>query len=192
MIFLELSCFFNDSADAGSLISGSSAFSKTSLNIWKFTVHVSKLNPPKLTISWNLILKTHTPWHVWWTHIWSWPWTYVKAYIQKSFILNNYINAYSIHSLKTPKYLFWKIFPQDSRSSIIFSYIDVWMWELDHKESWALMNWCFWTVALEKTLESPLDCKEIQPVHPKGNQSWVFIGRTDAKAETPALATWFE
>ena len=61
------------------------------------------------------------------------------------------------------------------------------MWELDHEESWALKNWCFWTVVLEKTLESPLDCKEIQPVHSKGDQSWVFIGRTDAKAETPIL-----
>ena len=61
------------------------------------------------------------------------------------------------------------------------------MWELDYKESWALKNWCFWSVVLEKTLESPLDCKEIQPVHPKGNQSWIFIGRTDAKAETPTL-----
>ena len=61
------------------------------------------------------------------------------------------------------------------------------MWELDYKESWALKNWCFSTVVLEKTLESPLDCKEIQPVPPKGNQSWVFIGRTDAKAETPVL-----
>ena len=59
--------------------------------------------------------------------------------------------------------------------------------ELDHKESWALKNWCFWTVVLEKTLESPLDCKEIQPVNPKGNQSWIFIGRTDAEAETPIL-----
>ena len=61
------------------------------------------------------------------------------------------------------------------------------MWELDYKESWALKNWCFWTVVLEKTFESPLDCKEIQPVHPKGNQSWIFIGRTDAEAETPIL-----
>ena len=59
------------------------------------------------------------------------------------------------------------------------------MWELDCEESWALKNWCFWTVMLEKTLESPLDCKEIQPAHPKGDQFWVFIGRTDAKAETP-------
>ena len=61
------------------------------------------------------------------------------------------------------------------------------MWQLDHKEDWAPKNWCFWTVVLEKTLESPLDCKAIQPVHPKGNQSWMFIGRTDAEAETPVL-----
>ena len=59
--------------------------------------------------------------------------------------------------------------------------------EVDHKESWAPKNWCFWTVVLEKTLESPLDCKEIQPVHPKGDQSWVFTGRTDAETETPIL-----
>ena len=61
------------------------------------------------------------------------------------------------------------------------------MWELDHKESWTPKNWCFWTVVLEKILESPLDCKESQPVHPKGNQSWIFIGRTNAEAETPVL-----
>ena len=64
-----------------------------------------------------------------------------------------------------------------------FSNSHVWMWELDYKQSWAPKNWCFWTVVLEKTLESPLDCKEIQPVHPK-DQSWVFIGRTDAESET--------
>ena len=69
-----------------------------------------------------------------------------------------------------------------------FSSSHVWMWELDHKESWMLKNWCFWTVVLEKTLESALDCKEIQPVHPKGNQSWIFIGRTDANTE--ALILW--
>ena len=68
-----------------------------------------------------------------------------------------------------------------------FSSSHVWMWELYYKESWALNNWYFWTVVLEKTLESPLDCKEIQSVHPKGNQSWMFIGRTDAEAETPIL-----
>ena len=63
----------------------------------------------------------------------------------------------------------------------------VWLWELDHKDSWVLKNWCFWTVVLGKTLESPLDCKEIQPDHPKGDQSWVFIGRTDVEGETPIL-----
>ena len=74
-----------------------------------------------------------------------------------------------------------------SSQSYAFSNSHVWMWELDHKESWALKNWCFSTVVLEKTLESPLDCKEIKLVNPKGNQPWIFIGRTDAKAETPAL-----
>ena len=66
-----------------------------------------------------------------------------------------------------------------------FSSGHVWMWELDCEESWAPKNWCFWTVVLENTLESPLDCKEIQPVHPKGDQSWVFIERTESEAEAP-------
>ena len=74
-----------------------------------------------------------------------------------------------------------------SSQSYSFSSGHVWLRELHYKESWALKNWCFWTVVLEKTLESPLDCKEIQPVHPKGDQSWIFIGRTDAEAETPIL-----
>ena len=69
-----------------------------------------------------------------------------------------------------------------------FSSSHVWMWELDHKEGWMPKNWCFWTVVLEKTLEFPLDCKEIKPVHPKGNQSWIFSGRTEAEAEAPVLA----
>ena len=68
-----------------------------------------------------------------------------------------------------------------------FSSSHVWMWELDYKESWVPKNWCFWTVMVEKTPESPLNCKEIQPVHPKGDESWVFIGRTDVEAETPIL-----
>ena len=68
-----------------------------------------------------------------------------------------------------------------------FSSGHVWMWELDYKKSWVPKNWCFWTVVLEKTLESPLDCKEMQSVLPKGNQSWIFIGRTNAEAETPKL-----
>ena len=68
---------------------------------------------------------------------------------------------------------------------MFFSSSHIWMWELDYKESWVPKNWCFWTVVLEKILESPLDTKEIQAVHPKGDQSWVFIGRTDVEAETP-------
>ena len=76
-----------------------------------------------------------------------------------------------------------------------FSSSHVWMWELDYKESWVPKNWCFWAVVLEKTLESPLGCKEIQPIHPKGNQSWMFIERTDAEAETlifwlPDVKSW--
>ena len=74
-----------------------------------------------------------------------------------------------------------------SNQSYSFSNSHVWMWELDYKESWAQKNCCFWTMVLEKTLESPLDSKEIQPIHPKGNQSWIFIGRTDAEAESPIL-----
>ena len=77
-----------------------------------------------------------------------------------------------------------------------FSSGHVWMWELDYKESWAPKNWCFWTMVLEKTLESPMDSKEIEPVHPKGDQSWVFIGGTDVETETltlwlPDAKSWF-
>ena len=71
--------------------------------------------------------------------------------------------------------------------AIVFPVVMLWMWELDYEESWAPKNWCFWTMVLEKSLERPLDCKEIQPVCPEGHQSWVFIGRTDAEAETPIL-----
>ena len=74
-----------------------------------------------------------------------------------------------------------------SSQSYAFSSSRVWMWELNCRKRWVPKSWCFWTVVLEKTLESPLDCTEIQPVHPKGNQSWIFIGRTDAEAETLIL-----
>ena len=74
-----------------------------------------------------------------------------------------------------------------SSQGYCFSSKYVWMWELGHKESWGPKNWCFWTVELEKTLESPLDCKEIQPLHPKGNQSWIFIGRVDIKLKLQLL-----
>ena len=74
-----------------------------------------------------------------------------------------------------------------SSQSCGFSSSHVWMWQLDGEESWAPKTWCFWTVVLEKTLQSPFDCKEIQPIHHKGNHSWIFIGRTDAEAEAPIL-----
>ena len=74
-----------------------------------------------------------------------------------------------------------------SSQSYVFSSSYVWMWDLDYKESWALENWCFWTEGLEKTLQSPMDCKAIKPVHPKGDQSWVFIWRTYVEAETPIV-----
>ena len=87
--------------------------------------------------------------------------------------------------IKKQKHYFVNKVP--SNQGYDFSSSHVQMWELDYKESWAPKNWCFWTVVLEKTLESPLDCKEIRPVHPKGDKSWVFIGRTDFEAETPIL-----
>ena len=87
-----------------------------------------------------------------------------------------WINVYSDICLKVP----WS-------QSYGFSSSHVWLWELDYKESWVLKNWCFWTVVLEKTPESPLDCKEIKSVDPKGNQSWIFTGGTDAEAEVSIL-----
>ena len=77
--------------------------------------------------------------------------------------------------------------PTKSIKSCCFSSSHVWMWELNYKESWVEKNWCFWTMVLEKTLENPLESNEIEPVYPKGNQSWIFIGRTDTEAETPVL-----
>ena len=95
------------------------------------------------------------------------------------------VNFWSILELKLLKYT--SSICQPSGQIYDFSSSHVCMWELDCKESWVLKNWCFWTVVLEKTLESPLDYKVIQPVHPKGDQFWIFIGWTDAEAETPIL-----
>ena len=96
--------------------------------------------------------------------------------------------------IKKKRYYF--AYKDPSSQSYGFSSSHVWMWELDHKESWALKNWCLWTVVLGKTLVSPLDWKEINPVNLKGNQSWIFIGRTDPEAEAPILwppnvKSWF-
>ena len=82
---------------------------------------------------------------------------------------------------------FYDVMLYVSQTIMLYTCGHVWMWELDCEEGWALKNWYFWTLVFEKTLESPLDCKEIQPVHSKGDQSWVFFGRTDAKGETPIL-----
>ena len=102
--------------------------------------------------------------------------------------LKSLLNFYSVASVL---WCFWGrgVCPKVHLVKAIYGFSSGhgWMWELDCEESWALENWCFWSVVLEKTLESPLDCKENQPVHPKGDQSWVFIGRTEVEAETPIL-----
>ena len=107
-------------------------------------------------------------------------WT-VKDWIQEHLELSSNLEAtFGLH-------ICYKLWKGPSSQGYGFSSGHVWMWELDCEESWAMKNWFFWTVVLEKTLESPLDCREIQPVHPKGDESWVFTGRTDAEAETPVL-----
>ena len=100
-------------------------------------------------------------------------------------IRSNPLNLFVTSTVKKQRHYFTNKGP--CSQSYGFSSSHVWMWELDYKESRVLKNWCFWTVVLEKTLESPLDSKEIQPVHPKGNKSWIFIERTDIEAETPIL-----
>ena len=131
-VFLKLFCFLDDSMDVVNLISGSSAFSKTSLNIWKFTVHI--------------LLKPG---------------------------LENFGQFFTSMSDECNCAVVWAFF--GNCLSLGLDWFD------------GPKNWCFWTVVLEKILESPLDCKEIQPVHPKGNQPWIFIARTDVEAETPIL-----
>ena len=110
-------------------------------------------------------------------------WNLLKLLSIESVMLSNHLIL--CHPLLLPPSIFPNKGP--SSQSYGFSSSHLWMWELDYKESWALKNWFFWSVVLEKTLETPLDSKEIQPVNPKGNQSWIFIGRTDAEAETPIL-----
>ena len=137
-IFLELSCFFDDPADIGKLISGSSAFSKTSLNIWKFSIHV---------LAWSILSIT-------------------LLACEMSPIVQLCLSYDQLRQhIKKQRHYFVHRVP--SSQGYGFSSSHVWMWELVYKESWALNHWCFWTVVLEKTLESPLDCKEIQAVHPK-------------------------
>ena len=143
-----------------------------------------------LTIWWP----KHTRWSRHSEHDPTWagvPWQ-LELFLPTHSLLNSLWAQISQLTFKPLFYLCIPLMPYfankgPSSQSCGFSSGHVWIWDLDYKESWVPKNWCFWTVVLEKTLESPLDYKEIQPVHPKGNQSWIFIGSTDAEAETPIL-----
>ena len=134
--------------------------------MWKFGHWLTKTEILKLgvrTVGWIYLKLTQ-------------PWTFSKAFITKPW-KKSYEKPRQ--HIKKQRHYFANKGP--SSQGYGFSSSLVWMWELDHIESWALKNWCFWTVVLEKTLERSLNCKEIKPVHPKGDQSWIFIGRTDAE-----------
>ena len=127
------------------------------------------------------------------TWVWSLGW---EDPLEKGMATHSSILAWRIPWTEEPGRIQFIGYQRVGHDWVTFSSSHVWMWELDYKENWAPKNWCFWTVVLEKTLESPLDCKGFQPVHPKGNQSWVLIGRTDVEAETPILwppdvKSWF-
>ena len=117
-------------------------------------------------------LQHHCPW-------WLQPWNQKK--------LAPWKESYDQPRQQFKKQRYYFTYKGPSSHSYSFPSSHVWMWELDYKESWVLKNWCFWAVVLEKTLESPLDCKEIESVNPKGNQSWIFFGRTGDEAEAPIL-----
>ena len=162
-VFLKLSCFFYDPTDVGNLTSGSSAFSKPSFmaNRWGNNGTDFILGGSKITADGDC---SHE--------------------IKRCLLLGRKAVTNLDSILKSRDIT---LLTKVSLVTAIFSSSHVWMWELDCKESWVANNWCFWTVVLEKTPESPLDCKVIKPVNPKGNQSWIFIGRTDAEAEAPIL-----
>ena len=151
----------------------------------KLNIQKTKIMAPGPITSWQIdgeTMETGTDYfsglqnHCWW---YLQPWNYwTLAPWKKSY------DQPRQHIKKQRHYLANK---DPSTQSYGFSNSHVWMWKLDYKESWAPKNWCFWTVVLKKTLESPLGCKEIKPVHPKGNHYWIFIGRTDAEAETSIL-----
>ena len=136
----------------------------------------------------NFLLNSyHSFIFVWWLILFFW----APKSLQMVIAAMKLNDAYSLESYEQPRqhskkqrHYFAK---GPSSQGYGFSCGHVWMWELDYKESWVLKYWCFWSVVLEKTLESPSDCKEIQPVHPKGDQSWVFIGRSDVEAEMTIL-----
>ena len=235
-MFFKFLCFFYDPKDVGNLISGSSTFLKSTLYIWKFSVHVP-LKPRledfehNLNSTWNecncraiwafLALIFWGNWNENWIfqscgscwvfqiywHIECTTSTASSLRIWNSspgvsslplalfiVMLSIYINKQIIQTESQQENTGFKrhiisygINGYVSSQGYGFSSGHVWLWQLDCEESWVPKNWYFWIVLLEKTLESPLDCKEIQPVSPKGDQSWVFIGRTDAEAETSIL-----
>ena len=124
-------------------------------------------------------------WHQRAGRLWDEYWFCISPSHVPVTVLDQHVFRYFLLTLEKQRYYFVNKGP--SSQGYGFSSGHVWIWELDYKESWAQKNWCFWTVVLEKTLESTLDCKKLQPVHPKGDQSWVFIGRTDVEAATPIL-----
>ena len=111
------------------------------------------------------------------------PWNYPSSSSLLSEIMAHLSSVLKIRDITLPKKGLYN-------QSCDFSSSHIWMWELDHKEGWAQKNWCFWTIVLEKTLESPLGCKEIKSLNPKRNQPWIFIGRTDVEAEAEATVRW--
>ena len=190
-------------------IFGFSTFLESSLYIWKFLVHIllkprlkdfepyqnsSMWNDCSYTVVWTFF-SIVLPWD--WNENWPFPvlWPllsfpnllayWVQHEIKRSLLLGRKVVTNLDSTLKSRDITLPNKGP--SSQSYGFSNSCVWMWQLDYKESWVPKNWCFWTVVLEKTLESPLYWKEIEPVDPKGNQSWIFFGRTDAEAEAPIL-----
>ena len=169
------------------------------LFILHIKVYICKSKPPTLSLP-----QTSPPWQPWVYSLLSWNCfcfihrfilcfrLHILMYIPTNSVPFSSLSLVFICRLFNMLLIFIHIYLTFTNKGLssqgyCFSSGHVWMWELDCEETWAPKNWCFWTVVLEKTLESPLDCKEIQPVHPKGDQSWVFIGRTDAEAGTPIL-----
>ena len=146
----------------------------------KLNIQKTRIMASGLIVSWQIDGET---WKQWLTLLVGAPKS-LQMKLKDPYSLEKSYDQTSKH-IKKQRHYFANKGP--SRQGYGFSSSNVWMWELDYKESWEVKNWFFWTVVLGKTLESPLDCKKIQPVHPKGNQSWIFIGRTDAETETPVL-----
>ena len=199
-VFPEFLCFLCYPANVGNLISASSSLSKSILDIWKFLVCVMS-KPRMQDLSMTLLAREISAIVRWLEHSLVLPFLGIGMRIDLfqscghcwvfqicwRIECNTWKESYDQPRRHIEKQRHYFVNKGPSTQGYAFSSGHVWIWELNYKESWMPKNWCFWTVVLEKTLESPLDCKEIQPVHPKGDQSWVFIGRTDAEAETPIL-----